>query len=304
MIKVLATQFKKSGGPGIFMNRLFDYMQAHDMVKLVPKKQDIYFATVLGKPPKGSKFVYRAAAAYYDTVNQKKRHGFNIKIGKTVKQANYVIYQSKFAKRMIEKILRVKAKRHTIINNGIDTSLYTDVPPYVSSKRHVFVACGNWTTPAKRGPAIVQAFLGAKIPDSELIMIGKGMKSPKPNVICTDKLPFDKIVPYLKSGATFVHLCYAEACPNAVVEALSFGCPVICNNIGAAPELVKEDGVIAECDKPFVFKRVPVNLKLNRKPVVRAFREVIDKEWSIERSDFDMSDCAAKYLSVFERVLG
>ena len=303
MIKVHAARMKKSGGPGIFMNRLLTYMQNHDMVRLTVKKPDIYFSTVLGSPPWKCKFVYRAAAAYYDTINQKKRHGFNIKIGKVVKKADHVIYQTAFARKMVQKILRVKAKRFTIINNGIDISPYANVSAYVSSKQHVFVACGNWTVPAKRGAAIVKSFLSVNIPSSELIMIGNGIKSKRSNVVCTGKLSFENIVPYLKGCSAFVHLCYVEACPNAVTEALAFGKPVICNNIGASPELVKEDGIIVQCDNPFVFKRRPVKLNLNYKPVVQAFRDILQKEWSVQRDNFNISDCAVKYLAVFEKVL-
>lgn len=299
MIKITAAHMKKSGGPGIFMNRLLSYMQDKDMVRVVDAGADIYFSTVLGKPPKGMRFVYRAAAAYYDTIHQKKRHGFNLKIAKLVKRADFVIYQSKFAKKMVESILRVKAKKSTIICNGVKSCLPTsgDRDPLL------FVASANWSVPGKRGKHIIKSFKKAAVPGSRLIMLGSGVKNKSSRIRCWGRVSFEKIAKVLSCSPTFIHLCYAEACPNAVIEALSFGCPVICNNIGATPEIVGDSGIIVKCDKPFVFRRRPVNLKIKTDRVAKAIRDSVHKEWKVDRPDLQLSISAEKYLNVFRKVL-
>jgi len=118
------------------------------------------------------------------------------------------------------------------------------------------------------------------------------------------KMSQDGVASYLKARPYFIHLCYAESCPNAVVEALCFGCPVVCNNIGAAKELVQGDGIVAACDKKFQFKRHAVNLNIPRfDKVVDALRDVTKQEWKIDRRDLTMNNCAQKYLKAFEETV-
>jgi len=305
MIKIITPNLKNSGGPGIFVSRLLEYMQEHEFIQVVKKGGDINFSTVWGdKLLKGYKHVYRAAAAYYNT-NQKRRHGLNKRIARSIKQSDHVIFQTRFAKNMCQKILKTQAKKSCIIYNGFDTSKYNHIDLYdVSDVDHLFVACVGWSSPAKRGSSIIKAYNRAKIENSKLIMIGSGIETNNPNIVCTGRLPMDQIVSYLKNKPYFIHICYAEACPNVIVEALSFGCPVVCNNIGGTPEIVDESGIIARCDTPFIFKRRPVKVdKLNIGNVSKAMRDVITKEWNIHRPDLSMSICADKYYEVFKKVM-
>jgi len=303
VIKVVTPKIKKSGGPGIFMDRLLRYMQDHEMVRIV-KKGDLYFATVwLGSPPKGHRSVYRAASAYYDS-NQKKRHGLNKKIAKAIKSAYHVVYQTKFARRLCQKVLKSKAKRYSIIHNGFDATEYNNINPLQLGNK-TFVACSGWNNDAKRGNTIIKAFNRAQLPGCRLIMLGGGLDKKKfDNVKKVGKMGIESIVKYLKSRPIFVHLCYADVCPNVVVEALSFGCPVVCNNIGGAPELVKEDGIVAACDRPFVFKRRPVNYKVaDLSSISNAMQAASEIKWNVDRPDLSMKECAKQYYDVFEGVL-
>lgn len=306
MIKLVTPKIKKSGGPGIFMFRLLEYMQEHELVKVVDRYGDIHFSTVWGdKFLKGHKHVYRAAAAYYN-LNQKKRHGLNKRIAQSIKNSDHVIFQTKFAKNMCQKILKTRAKKSSIICNGFNTSIYDHITPEdVSDIEHLFVACSDWTSTAKRGVWIIEAYKRAKISNSKLVIIGPGIKKTNDkNIIFLGKSSIEQISAYLKNQPYFIHICYAEACPNAAIEALSFGCPVVCNNIGGTPEVVNEDGVIAECDNPFIFKRCNVkvnNFDINK--VSSALNDITLKMWNIYRPDLSMSVCANKYYQVFKDVI-
>lgn len=300
MIKVVTPTLKKAGGPGVFMSRLLQYMQDHDMVRVVDSGGDVYFSTVWGdKTPARYKHVYRAAAAYYNT-NQRRRHGLNKRIAKSIKKADHVVFQTWFARDLCQKILKSKARKFTIINNGFDapvSSTPNDGPP-------VFVACANWKDPAKRGGAIIKAFTRANIENSKLILIGPNISSGRDRVKCVGATTEEGIIQHLRRRPFFIHLCYAEACPNVVVEALSFGCPIICNNIGGTPEIVKDSGVIANCDALFVFARRDINVsRLNIGKVVESIRDSVNRTWNISRPDLSMKVCASSYLSVFKEVV-
>lgn len=321
MIKVMMMPIKKSGGPGIFMHRLMNYMQEHEMVQWADetKEPDVYISTVWrGKPPKGCKVIYRAASAYYNA-HDKKRRGLNKKLGIAIRAADHVVYQTNFARKLCEKVLgrhlgyKVKAKQSSIISNGFNMDQYNDIKPDKKEFQHVFVACSNWTTRVKRGEVIVRAFRKAKISNSQLIMIGEyhpKKMSLKKKYIITNKIkmlgaqPITKIISTIKSASAFVHLSYVETCPNAVIESLSCGCPVICNNIGGTPEIVQDSGIIAKCDAPFIFRRRPVDIApSNMNTIIDAFRNSVNTEWDISRDDLSMSICADKYKQVFEEVL-
>ncbi len=301
---------KKSGGPGIFVHRLMDFMQEREMIRLVNKKSDIYFSTVwLTKTPSKTKIVYRAASAYYNTHEKKRNESLNFKLSKAIRFAHYVIYQSRFGRMLTKKILRRKGRHYKIIPNGFDLSPYRKIKPYIRGKqeKYLFVACADWTEKAKRGHLVIKAFRRAKITNSRLIMIGKPNLDLARNyrsVRWVGKIPIKQIVSYLKSKPVLVHLCYVEICPNAVVEALSYGCPVVCNNIGGTPELVGGDGIIASCDKKFKFIRHPVDLyNVEIAPIAEAMRTAAITNWNISRPDLSMEVCARSYLTAFEEAL-
>lgn len=305
MIKVTCSK-KLSGGPGIFMRRLLEYMELHDMIRVVQSGGDIFFSNIWAdNKPKKCKHVHRAASVYYD-INQKKRHGMNKKIAKVVMSADHVVFQTKFAMQLHHKILKAKPKHSSIIYNGFDVGKYRSIDPIeINNKGPIFLACSNWSNKYKRLELIVKSFKSASIPDSKLIIIGQNANvALSDNITCIGHANTESIVSYIKRCNAFVHLCYAESCPNVVVEALSLGNPVICNNIGGSPEIVGDDGIIAQCDTPFVFKRRNVNISVvNFNSIVDSMKLVLQKNWNIIRSDLTMEHCASAYLSVFEQIL-
>lgn len=277
------------------------------MITLVDANPDIYVGAVfLKRPPKGCKVIYRCGAVYYNS-KERKRKGFNKKIIQSINAADFVVFQSAFSKRCVKKILRLKPKNSCIIYNGFDSSAYPITSIYSSNKK-TFVACSNWKLDAKRGDLIVDFFLKADVDNSELIMIGPNFnpkwRSYGERVKCTDSLKTEQINYYLASKPIFIHLCYAEACPNVIIEALSFGCPVITNNIGASPEIVKNDGIIAKCDREFRFRMKSTDTNaIKPEAVVTAIRMSVDQKWSISRPDLSMESCAKMYLDTFKGVL-
>ena len=52
--------------------------------------------------------------------------------------------------------------------------------------------------------------------------------------------PTDKVALWISAGDLVTLPSYAEGCPNAIVEALSSGRPVVATNVGGIPELVDD----------------------------------------------------------------
>ena len=110
---------------------------------------------------------------------------------------------------------------------------------------------------------------------------------------------------YYKSADAIIHISRLDACPNVVVEGLSAGTPIICNNVGGTPELVGNDGIILNIDPPLKYKRFTMKPpdKVKSKIIAQGIWDCIEKEWSIKRSDLDMEYCADKYYKYFQKIL-
>lgn len=288
------------------MHRLLQYMTSNSMLEIVDKNPDLYFATVwLDDAPKNVPIVYRAASCYYDT-KQSKRHSLNKRIAKNISKSNYVIFQSYFGKKLCEEVLGVRARKSCVIKNGFDESPFIDIEPYKTDKKHLYVACSDWKNPAKRGHAIAKAFHMAKVDSSELIMIGPGSESWQGkyrNINCVGKKSINDIASYMKSADVFIHMGFAEVCPNVVSEALRFGCFVLCNNVGGTSELVNNNGKIINCDSKFRFKRHDATIDLNIDMLSSSIQDCSKVHFKTTSDDLSMSCCASKYLEVFESVV-
>ncbi|MDE6845539.1 MAG: glycosyltransferase [Lachnospiraceae bacterium] len=89
----------------------------------------------------------------------------------------------------------------------------------------------------------------AKLPDTKLMIIGKGEFLPYREL--AGKLGLDDVVyftglkknpyPYLRKGSLYVLTSYYEGFPNAMVEAMSMGLPVIATDCMTGPREILED---------------------------------------------------------------
>jgi glycosyltransferase involved in cell wall biosynthesis len=296
----------KHGGPSVFMRRLRHYLVDHYDVKVTDKNPDLYLSAVWrGNPPKGVKVIHRVDNCYFDKLN-KDRIRFNNKIKNAIKKADGVIYQSTFSLGMCNKILGVRGSKIATIHNGFDQSICSNIAPFRHKHKHLFVACALWR-PIKRPQAIMRAFIKAEIPNSALVMIGDGIKKrpSNSNIICTGKLKPRETYQYYKAATAIVHISRMESCPNSVIEGLSFGKPIVCNNAGGTKEIVSSDGIIVKIDPPDNFKmfsmRDPESIDV--KKVALAMREVVGRKWSIRRPDLSMSNCVEQYYSFFKTVI-
>lgn len=93
------------------------------------------------------------------------------------------------------------------------------------------------------------ALVHGKLPDTKLMIIGKGDFAPYKEL--AHGLGIDSEVyftglkknpyPYLKKGALYVLTSYYEGFPNAMVEAMSMGLPVIATDCMTGPKEILED---------------------------------------------------------------
>ncbi len=300
----LDQRFKaSSSGPQMFMSRLLETLEKEHKVEFTSKKAHIALGVIFRNKRSGCKSIIRVDGCYYNQAYSSS--GMNRGIASSIRKSDGVIYQSKFSKRLCEKILEVKASKYVIIPNGVSQKWISSVEPAKFSEENVFVAVAKWRN-SKRPRSIIKAFLESDIPNSKLIMVGKYQKGFKhPRLSFVGKKSAKEVVSYIKGAKALVHICMIESCSNAVVEALSAGIPVVCNNIGGTPELVGSDGIVVDLDKKFKFRFI--NKKnvdnVDREKLMEGMKRVLSTKWNIKRPDLDIKKTAQKYYEFFMSVL-
>jgi teichuronic acid biosynthesis glycosyltransferase TuaC len=112
--------------------------------------------------------------------------------------------------------------------------------------------------PAKGIVELIEAFasLAYRRPDLRLVYVGDGPGAEQlrrrakdlaleDRVLFADACPSQKVACWLTAANVLALPSYAEGCPNAVIEALNCGRPVIATNVGGIPELVnKTSGIL------------------------------------------------------------
>tara|TARA_B100000029_G_scaffold514999_1_gene620005 strand:- start:1546 stop:2547 length:1002 start_codon:yes stop_codon:yes gene_type:complete len=210
-----------------------------------------------------SPFILRLDGIYYDLGRDKKYNDkYNKPILKSYKKASGFIFQSHFAKELVESYFGEKNIPTEVIFNG---SRVTDESPEKlveirqSNKRKKIICSSNWR-PNKRLDAIIKTVIKVrKEVDCELIIIGNINESIpdeefiKPVGYINNK----ELDTLLKDGNAFIHLCLLDNCPNSVIEAITNKLPVITSNLGGTKELIKatSGGIVSECDQEINFRK-------------------------------------------------
>ena len=96
---------------------------------------------------------------------------------------------------------------------------------------------------------------------------GKGVED---RLILPGPQPYARIPLYFSAADVSVLASYREGCPNAVLEALASGTPVVATDVGAVPDILPET----------VGRIVPPE---QVEPLRNAVAEVLDKNWDAKQ---------------------
>ena len=172
----------------------------------------------------------------------------------SAKKATHIIALSKLCKKtLIDN--GVKNKNITVINNGAyHANKSNPVPPLVANAVEAkFILYVSSFFPYKNFDVLIKAYsLLPKevINNFQLVLIGtvqdesyfKELKALVSKLNIDDRVVFIPEVPrgeldyFYKNTALFVFPSLIENCPNILLEALSFGCPVLCSSAKPMPE--------------------------------------------------------------------
>jgi len=240
----------------------------------------------------------------------------NIDLSRTYGEVDGHIFQSHFNHDLIHRHLGVSDKPNRVISNGTELPISTQKHRLNAFKEYdyVFFAASNWKgRPNKRYEDNVRTFsaLRKMMPDMKMVLATAGETGghlERRGVIALNRSIDQQVLTNLyKSADMFFHLSFIDHCPNAVVEALSHGLPVLCSSSGGTSELLPEDGgVIHKENWTMDVQDIGSPPKVDHEKVAAQVKEYIEKT-SLERIDrpfwIDIRSTAARYIEFFEEVL-
>jgi len=292
-----------------FTRALMESMQDKYDVHIVGEndKADIHFILISGELKPKKKNIVRIDGIYYDRI----RMSFNNEIARCINSADGVVYQSIFSRKFCSIFLKSHPKESVVIYNGVDQRKFEKSSPNKRGFDKIFMACASWRV-NKRPESIINSFLefsSARQEKIGLFFVGPYSKPVKDKrIIYFGSLPHSNLYRLYKSADFFCHICHLESCPNVVVEALSVGMPILCNNIGGTPEIVREDGIVLPLDKSEPTRPLPTmeltgSRYINNLVLAKGMESMVSKKWDIKRPDLDISVSADEYWKFFNKVL-
>jgi glycosyltransferase involved in cell wall biosynthesis len=302
------------GGKALFTRRLATEFRRRGYEVVSEGDADVSLNVIRIKHRHSKYKILRLDGVWHDTGKDWKAKNKGMR--QSVKEADGVIYQSCFARRMCHEYLGHPKCPERVIFNGSDLKVWDSINPTHFQSAYNFIAFSKWR-PHKRMRDIIESFIMADIEGSHLIIVGDGAKSgiskedadayfARPNIDYLGQLPQKWLMPLVKGATASIHLCWFDACPNSVVEAICAKTPVICNNTGGTWEIVgPSGGIIVPIDKPYDLK--PVDLyhppEIKRGLVAAAMREVAAVKPEVKREHVNIVNIAEQYLEFMTRIV-
>jgi glycosyltransferase involved in cell wall biosynthesis len=123
--------------------------------------------------------------------------------------------------------------------------------------------------------------------------------------VMTHGVPFDRMPDVFglvrDSGGCYWLNSFTESCPNAILQAMSSGCPVVAARVGGVPELIDHDvhGWLYDVDAPIesVLELIMDAIRGNARSanVTRARERIL--------ADFSISRVAERYANLYRRLV-
>ena len=288
-------------GKGKFISRLMPELEKLG-VKCVNDMSDVDIDMQLGKyvyePKNCKKSVVRFGAAHIGSNEDYKR--LNKRKTEAMKKADGVIYQSDFSRKMCNKFIGKPSGKQAIIFNGANPEDY-NVKPFESTHKKNFIASTRAWLPRKRLKDIVKSFAMADI-EAKLFVCGSvNKKYEHKNVEYMGQVDDNTLYRLLRLCDTMIHLCWLDACPNAVVEAICAGCSVVTTDCGGQGEFVEGLKITEEWDfKPVNLNKPP---KINRQRLARLIRLHYENDYNSGYDVVSIDNIAKQYKAFFKDVL-
>ena len=201
-------------------------------------------------------------------------------------------------------------KDNAVIYNGVPSSFNHDAPPAYADSRaegyeKVCITSASWRR-HKRLEELVEAYKSPKLKPACLLVLGgkdydADIDIPE-NVFMLEKYPHWALPSLYVTADAMLFISWLDCWPNAVVEALACGIPVMCSHNGGTNELVGDDGVILHLEADYEFgTKVPLYnpKKVDNEAIIEGILKVLEMPKGFTRPDLDIAQTAQKYEEHF-----
>jgi L-malate glycosyltransferase len=226
-------------------------------------------------------------------LNPDRRRGLRLMQRMAYTTAHLVVANSDAAGRQL-RVEGVRASKIVVARNGLDLDAF-GARTYRQRPRRILMTAG--LRPIKGLDVLVQAaaHITAKVRDVEFIIVGEGpdrepaLRQAR-DLGVADRFSFlghrEDVPALLSSADIFVLPSRSEAFPNAVLEAMAAGLPVVASAVGGIPEVVADGhtGRLVPPDDPSALARALVGMMNDpggAAALGQAGRRVVEEQYSL-----------------------
>ena len=169
--------------------------------------------------------------------------------------ASGIVYQSKFVRNWWERTYGATKIPNSVVLNGVDLDQYIPEGPGSPPEGRFRILLvegtlgGGYEMGLDHAIGLMEQLSGSLTRPVELMVVGvvseslrqEANQSTRVPILWSGKVPTDRIPEIDRSAHVLFSADLHPACPNAVIEALACGTPVVAFNTGALPELVRGD---------------------------------------------------------------
>lgn len=195
---------------------------------------------------------------------EKYQRWMNKRLAYDLEAFDHIIYQSQFSKEMCDKYLYKRTSNFSIISNGTNIEHFKPDNFFLHDKLRIIVLAKHYPKHLDLALAIFQEVLKSNN-NAEMTIVGPmrdgsdGTKqyvqdsliltTEKDKINCKSFVKFDDLPELLCKHDIFLHVKVGDWCPNAVLEAMSCGLPVVCPAWGGTKEIIGDAGISVQGPK-------------------------------------------------------
>lgn len=163
---------------------------------------------------------------------------------KAVFRADLILAQTPAMKKTLTSNYGCDPEKIEILGNGVDLNRFS--PSKLTDKNVIFVGGAR---PAKGLPYLIKAV--NQLPNTSLLVIGGwGEESELCKAMAKENVEFigavhpSKVPDYLNKASIFCLPSLSEGFPNAILEAMASGLPIVATKVGGVPYIVGDAGIL------------------------------------------------------------
>ena len=317
------------GGPLVKVTRLQEHFPearwGYDLVYLLSNAPYLpeYALGILKR--RGIPIVHNQNGVFYGAWYAGDWRAQNRRMAQPYQIADWVFYQSEFCRRAADRFLGPRTGPGEVLYNAVDTSRFSPLPARRKAEapgfgflvtgvidRHLYYRLESTIAGLRvacDGGLDARLTVAGRVDAESRTLAEKLGKTLGVSARISFTGPYSQMqAPAVYRAAdAYVMTKHNDPCPNAVLEALAVGLPVLYSDSGGVPELVGADaGIPLPCEEDWETPRTPtpeaIGQGMLRIAAGQAAYSAAARSRAVER--FDMAHWIGRHRAVFEQLTG